>query len=86
MATIKQPAADCLDRRDLVLCVFGPDDPRSECEGVPTVLWDPRTGPSYLRPLWDKHRATIEREAAAAGIDGEPWIERRLWFCALLDS
>ncbi len=84
MATIKQPAADCLAPRDLVLCVHGPDDPRSECEGVPTVLWDLRTGPSYLRPLWDRHQDINRRETTAAGLD-ESWCESRLWFCALLD-
>lgn len=75
---------DTLDPRDLILGVFGPWDPRSECSATPTVLWHPRVRPAHLRMLWAKHQATIEAAATKAGVD--PWIADRLFFVDALEA
>ena len=85
MARVKQPAADYLALRDLILTVHGPWDPRSECSGHPTVLWSPRCETHRLRAIWGRHQAAIEQAAAEAGL-AEAWVETRLAFCDLLGA
>jgi hypothetical protein len=74
-----------LSPEDLILCLYGPWDPRAGCTATPTPLWHPRVAGDRLEALLERHRPAIEAAAAAAGV-AEPWIVSRVWFTRLLDE
>ena len=83
MATLKRDTSPGLPEADLMLAVFGPWHPRTQCESTPTPLWHPRVETARLRALWSNHEPAIREAAAAAGVT-VPWIADRLQFCELL--